>query len=199
MAGRGWARHGLAWRGKAWIITSSHTRPGPVWRGMARRGLAGQGFFLTEVFMFDIDLQTIEPGTVLEMADCEKLFGYTRENNPTRYQFDLMRLADWIHKELCKFDRILTVVCDGSDVRVLTHQQASDYNVQHFANAIKKMRKCHKRLAAIDTRELDAAKIMIHDKSLVRQSRILQMIKTVRSDVQAEVRKLERPVMFKKQ
>jgi len=148
--------------------------------------------------MFDIDLETIEPGSVLEMADCEKLFGYTREDNPTKYQFDLMRLADWIHRELCKLDRILTVVCDGSDVVVLTHQQASDYNVQHFANAIKKMRKCHKRLAAVDTRELDAAKIQIHDKSLVRQSRILQMIKTVRSDVQAEARKLERPVLFKK-
>jgi len=148
--------------------------------------------------MFDIDLETIEPGSVLEMADCEKLFGYTREDNPTKYQFDLMRLADWIHRELCKLDHILTVVCDGSDVVVLTHQQASDYNMQHFANAIKKMRKCHKRLAAVDTRELDAAKIQIHDKSLVRQSRILQMIKTVRSDVQAEARKLERPVLFKK-
>jgi hypothetical protein len=149
--------------------------------------------------MFDIDLQTIEPGTVLEMVDCERLFGYTREANATRYQFDLMRLADWIHRELCKIERVLTVICDGSDVRVLTHQQASDYNVQHFANAIKKMRKCHKRLVAVDTRELDAAKIQIHDKSLVRQSRILQMIRGVRSGVQAEPKKLDRPVMFKKQ
>ena len=199
MAGRGRAGRGVAWQGMDFL--SSHSRFGVARHGGARPGAVWQGkvFFLTEVLMFDIDLQTIEPGTVLEMADCEKLFGYTRENNPTRYQFDLMRLADWIHKELCKFERILTVVCDGSDVRVLTHQQASDYNVQHFANAIKKMRKCHKRLAAVDTRELDAAKITIHDKSLVRQSRILQMIKTVRSDVQAEVRKLERPVMFKKQ
>ena len=149
--------------------------------------------------MFDIDLETIEPGSVLEMHACEKLFGYSREDNPTKYQFDLMRLADYIHRELIKHDRVLTVICDGSDVRVLTHQQASDYNQQHFQNAIKKMRKCHRRLIAVNTAELDAARVIHHDKSIVRQSRILQMIRSAgRGNIDIEPRKLDRPVMFKK-
>ena len=150
--------------------------------------------------MFDIDVSSIEPGSVLEMSDCEKLFGYAREQNPTKYQFDLMRLADWIYKQLTKDDKTMTVICDGSDIRILTHQQASDYNQQHFHNAIKKMRKCHRRLIAVDITELDAAKVTLHDKSIVRQSRILQTIKSISrgADVEVTPRKLDRPVLFKK-
>jgi hypothetical protein len=151
--------------------------------------------------MFEIELTGIEPGSVLAMSECERLFGYTRETNPVKYQFDLMRLADYVGKELAKIGLVYTVVCDGSDVRVLTHEQASDYNQQHFSNAIKKMRKCHKRLMAVDTRELEAERIKMHDKSIVRQSRILQTIKSISrgSEVEVTSRKLDRPALFKKE
>ncbi len=151
--------------------------------------------------MFDIDVSSVEPGTVLEMRECERLFGYARETNPTKYQFDLMRLADWIYKTLLKEDQTMTVICDGSDIRVLTHQQASDYNQQHFTNAIRKMRKCHKRLMAVDTGELDAMKVILHDKSIVRQSRILQTIRSIARGAEIEVsaRKTDRPILFKRE
>ena len=149
--------------------------------------------------MFDIDLETIEPGSVLEMEACEKLFGYLRKNDPIKYQFDLMRLANYIYCESANRGRIFTIICDKSDVRVLTHEQASDYNQQHYKNAIKKMRKCHRRLVAVNTAELDAARIANHDKSIIRQSRILQMIQSVgRGEITAEPRKQDRPAMFKK-
>jgi hypothetical protein len=149
--------------------------------------------------MFDINLETIELGSVLEMETCEKLFGYLRKDDPVKYQFDLMRLADYIYRESVRRGRVFTIICDKSDIRVLTHQQASDYNQQHYQNAIKKMRKCHRRLVAVNTAELDAEKVQNHDKSIIRQSRILQMIKAEgRGEITAEPRKHDRPAMFKK-
>lgn len=149
--------------------------------------------------MFDVDIDSIETGSVLGVSECEKLFGYTRQSDPVRYQFDLMRLSDWIGKELFKRDRLLTVTCDGSDIRVLTHEQASDYNQKHFDNAIKRMRKCSKRLAAVDIRELTAERVKTHDRAIVRQSKILQMIRNVRGNISPEPKKSDRPVMFKKE
>lgn len=149
--------------------------------------------------MFDVDIDSIETGSVLGIAECEKLFGYTRQSDPMRYQFDLMRLSDWIGKELFKQGKLLTVTCDGSDIRVLTHEQASDYNQKHFDNAIKRMRKCAKRLAAVDIRELTAERVKSHDRAIVKQSKILQMIRNVRGNILPEPKKLGRPVMFKKE
>jgi hypothetical protein len=149
--------------------------------------------------MFDISIDNVEAGSVLSQADCEALFGFSYEINPTVYQFKLMQLSDYVEKELAKTDRILTVVCDGQTVRVLTHEQASIYNQKHFDNAIRKMRRCNRRLQAVDIRELGPDRIKQHDGGIVRQSRILQAIKTSTRDITPEIRKIDRPVRFKKE
>lgn len=211
----GTARFGSAWRGvvrsgEARIISSSHTGPGwvrfvEVRQGKVRFGRVGRGkardFYSTKrkSSMFDISVDNVEAGSVLSQADCEALFGFSYEINPTVYQFKLMQLSDYVEKELAKLDRILTVVCDGQTVRVLTHEQASIYNQKHFDNAIRKMRRCNRRLQAVDIRELGPDRIKQHDGGIVRQSRILQAIKTSTRDITPEIRKIDRPVMFRKE
>ena len=149
--------------------------------------------------MFDVDIASIDCGSFLAESDCQKLFGYARIDDPVRYQFDLMRLSDWIGKELAKAGKVLTVTCDGAEIRVLTHEQASEYNQKHFDNSIRRMRKCMRRLSAVDIRELDSDRVKRHDKAIGRQSKILQMIKSVRGTSEPEARRLDRPVMFKKE
>lgn len=149
--------------------------------------------------MFDIDFESVAAGSVLSEADCEKLFGVTYGVDPVQYQFKLMQLSDYVERELAKRGDMLTVVCDGRTVRVLSHEEASIYNQRHFDNAIKKMRKCNRRLTAVDIREMSQEQIAQHDKSLVRQSRILMAIKSKTRDVAPEPRKIERPVMFKRE
>jgi hypothetical protein len=149
--------------------------------------------------MFDVLTDSVEPGSILPIQECERLFGYKRGDDPIRYQFDLMRLSDWLGKELLKKGNPLTVTCDNNEIRVLTHTEASDYNQKHFLNSIRRMRKCHSRLMSVDTRDFDQDRVKGHDKAIVRQGRILQMIRKTTSITKAEAHKSERPVMFKKQ
>lgn len=148
--------------------------------------------------MYEIDIESIEPGSVLSQSDCDQLFGFAYETNPVEWQFKLMQLSDYVERELHKANRVLTVVCEGRTVRVLTHEEASVYNQKHFDNAIKKMRKCNRRKQAVDVSTLNDDQRKSHDNGLLRQSRILQAVKQVSKDVKPEVRRLDRPVMFRK-
>lgn len=148
--------------------------------------------------MYEIDIESIEPGSVLSQSDCDQLFGFSFETNPSDWQLKLVQLSDYVERELHKVHRVLTVVCEGRTVRVLTHEEASIYNQKHFDNAIKKMRKCNRRKQAVDVSSLNEDQRKSHDSGLLRQSRILQAVKQVARDVKPEVRRLERPVMFRK-
>ena len=148
--------------------------------------------------MFEVDIEGIEPGSMLSESDCELLFGFAYEKNPVDYQFKLMQLSDYVERELAKANRVLTVVCEGRTVRILTHEEAAVYNEKHFQNAIKKMRKCNRRKTAVDVAGFTEDAKKSHDQGLIRQSRILQAIKLSAKDVTPQPRKLERPVMFKK-
>ena len=148
--------------------------------------------------MYEIDIESIEPGSVLSQSDCDQLFGFAYETNPVEWQFKLMQLSDYVERELHKANRVLTVVCEGRTVRVLTHEEASIYNQKHFDNAIKKMRKCNRRKQAVDVTTLNEDQRKSHDSGLLRQSRILQAVKQVSKDVKPEVRRVDRPVMFRK-
>lgn len=167
---------------------------------MARQAEVGRGQarVLKGKRMHDIDIESIEPGSVLSQSDCDQLFGFAYETNPVEWQFKLMQLSDYVERELHKANRVLTVVCEGRTVRVLTHEEASIYNQKHFDNAIKKMRKCNRRKQAVDVSTLNEDQRKSHDNGLLRQSRILQAVKQVSKDVKPEVRRLDRPVMFRK-
>lgn len=148
--------------------------------------------------MFDISVDGVEAGSVLSQSDCESLFEFSYEQNPTVYQFKLMQLSAYVEKELAKIGKILTVVCDQQTIRVLTHEEASAYNQRNFDNAIRKMRRCNRRLLAVDVRELGSDRVKSHDSGIVRQSRILQAIRSTARDITPETNRPTRPVMFKK-
>lgn len=148
--------------------------------------------------MYEIDIESIEPGSVLSQSDCDQLFGFSFETNPSDWQLKLVQLSDYVERELHKANRVLTVVCQGHTVRVLTHEEASVYNQKHFDNAIKKMRKCNRRKMAVDVTGFSGDQRKSHDSGLLRQSRILQAVKQSSKDVKPEVRRLDRPVMFRK-
>lgn len=135
---------------------------------------------------FKVDVTNLEAGHIIDQADCEQIIGFERAKRMYEYGFELMQLAEYVQSQLWKIGKQLTVVSHKGSIRVLTHVEASEYNASRFDNAIKKMRKCHKRLVAVNTNGFDRDSKNNHSMSLVKTSRILTAIKSTRTEVTIE-------------
>ena len=112
--------------------------------------------------------------------------GFARNADKYEYQFALMQLVEHIQRLLWKDQKQYTVVSENGSIRVLTHEEASKYNAARFDGAISKMRRCHKRLTAVDCGQFDAETKDNHTKSILKSSRILTAIKTTRAQVEVK-------------
>lgn len=134
----------------------------------------------------NIDVSQLHPGDTVEQAECEKVIGFKRDEDKYAFQFELMQLSERIQMLLWREGRKYTVVCKDGSICILTHEQASNYNAKRFSNAIGKMRRCHKRLVAVDVSSFGSSALENHNLSLVKTSRILQSIKSTRVDIKPE-------------
>lgn len=133
--------------------------------------------------MFDIEVDNIEPGTVIEQSTAEKIVAVRKTENPMEFQFRLMQLSSEIERMLWRIGKQYTVRISGGDIQVLTHEEASRYNAARFENAIEKLKKCNRRLAAVDVRELSKEAREDHGRSIIKTSHILAMVTTARRDL----------------
>ena len=142
---------------------------------------------------FDFNVERVEPGTVLEQSQCEQIMGMRREADPMAYQFALMQLNDYIERSLWKIGKQYTCTTRRGEIVILTHEEASRYNDSRFDLAIQKMRKCNRRLMAVDLGRLTRQAKEEHGHAIIRQSRILSMLKQVNRDLQPEPHVDSRP------
>jgi hypothetical protein len=132
----------------------------------------------------EIDLTNVESGHVFPLSQCELLIGFPRDKDRYQWQFELLKLSDQIQKELWSSGKPFTVVTSKSEILVLTHAEASEYNATQFDNAIKKMRRAYKRLMAVETTGFIDSQLQSHEKAILKQSRILAMIKNTKATLQ---------------
>lgn len=145
---------------------------------------------------FKVDVSSLEAGDSIEQAQCEEIIGFNRTGKMYEFSFELMQLAEYVQSQLWKIGKELTVVSHKGSVRVLTHEEASEYNASRFDNAIKKMRKCHKRLVAVNTNGFDAETKNNHCVSIIKTSRILTAIKGTRTEITIEPHVASMPRMM---
>lgn len=142
---------------------------------------------------FDIDVTHVEPGTSIEQSVCETIIGIKRESDAYQYNFLLMQLGDFIEKSLWKIGKQYTVRTTGGSVQILTHEEASKYNDSRFDLAIGKLRRCNRRLMAVDPGKLTPGARLDHGTAIIRQSRILALVKTATRKISLEAHKDNRP------
>jgi hypothetical protein len=207
-------RHGAAWHGGArlggaglgrvWRGKDIFKQPNVAWKDLVSTGTAGPGlsrFGEARVFntlkgqrkmQFDIDVTGLEPGDNVEQSVCEQLIGMERKGNEYAYQFALLQLGDFIQKSLWKIGKQFTVRTTNQEVQVLTHEEASKYNASRFELAIAKLRRCNRRLNAVDPGQLTKEAREEHGRTIIRQSRVLSLLKSANSDLTPEPEKRER-------
>lgn len=131
---------------------------------------------------FDIDISDVVPGSTIEESECERIIGIKRSEDMYRFQFALMQLGEYVGKLLWKDGKQYTVRTSNGCVEILSHEEASTYNASRFDLAISKMRRCHRRLIAVDAGQLPDEKRGQHTDSIVRQSKMLLALRDCRKE-----------------
>ena len=127
---------------------------------------------------FNIEVDHIEAGDVIEQSECESVIGIKRDADQYQFQFALMQLGEFISSSLWKIGKQFTVKTENGSVVVLTHEQASKYNASRFQNAIGKMRRCHRKNAAVNLGEIPEESRQDHVNILAKQGAILTGIRS---------------------
>ena len=159
---------------------------GWAWLGMSRLGWARQGsarqgdFEKRNHMKFEIDIDVLIKGSVISVAECERVLKLRRDDDVAGYQFGLMQLCDFVQRSLWKVGREWTLKTSQGEILVLTDEQASEYNASQFENGMAKMRRSNKRLRSVDIRNIDESKRNEHDERVSKQGVILQCIKSSR-------------------
>ena len=129
--------------------------------------------------MESIDLDMIRPGKVIDRAECEKIVNVKKVENPYSYQFELLKLGKMLQRELWKVGKKYTVTTMDGEIQILGHADASDYNANRFDLALKAARAANRRMGAVDVSQLTPEQRKDHETGVVRQSRIISMLRTV--------------------
>lgn len=127
---------------------------------------------------WQIDPNELVPGAEISREECERLLGcsYAEER---RYGLELLKLAAYVDKAIKRSGRLLTITTRDGGIQVLTHAQASRYNAERFDAAQRLMRRCFRRLSAVDTGSLTESELRNYDRARNSQSRTLAAMRAV--------------------
>lgn len=153
-----------------------------TWLGTAGRGEVGYGkarvFTYESNKMIPIDTQKIKVGDTISQQQCEEVIGYPEASNPKDFQFALLQLLGIVQKQLRKeHGRELTVRIVGSELYVLTDQEAAEYNPKRFDAGLRLARRAHRRLMAVNVAKLSATERESHMRTIGNQAHKLSMLR----------------------
>lgn len=103
---------------------------------------------------FPIDYEALNKGDVIAVAEVERLVQCPRDHR--LFAMKATNLASTISLAMDDLGRPVTIVLREGDLRVLTDDEASQYNHEMFKQFFRRMGRSLRRLAAVDVGQLDS-------------------------------------------
>jgi len=126
---------------------------------------------------FEIDVQGITTGDVIDAATCQQVIGTTEDEDPKLYALQMLQLQSQVTTEIYKLTgRMLTIRIREGCLCVLTDAQAAEWNPKVFECGLRKSRRAHRRLMYVDTGELTSEETQQHAKNVSKQAFKLLML-----------------------
>lgn len=124
-----------------------------------------------------IDFDSIEKGSVISRYELVKILGKCEDYE---FQYRLVGFSEYVRKELWNRGKHFTVRIKDFTIEILSDEEASDYNTDHFSKGLKKLRKAHRQILAVDSSEFASEQRQRHDRAIVVQAAILSGIRESR-------------------
>lgn len=144
-----------------------------------------------------MDLSACEYGMSIDNVIVEELYDVT-EDDPL-FSLAQMRLKQRLEMILERDYNMPCTVCirDGQ-LKILTHEEASEYHKHRFDVSILKMMQSFYKNRQVDTSEFEKPMRKDHDRTLEIQGRVLQSVVDAHPDIKLEAHKRKTPLpLFK--
>lgn len=127
---------------------------------------------LEDVRYFPIDFDAVKKGDSWTPEELERLTEYSRES--PHYAFAVLALKSMIVRECRDRNKNFTVAVVKGCLRVLTDEEAAEYNHQMVRSGIRRSVRSFRRLTHVDVANLSISQKCEHDRRVIVYGRMLQ-------------------------
>lgn len=128
---------------------------------------------------YPLDFDSIKKGDAFTPPQLEVI---TQKESGTRdYDFAVMGLRDQIMKELESRNRPATVALVRGNLKVLTDEEAAEYNPSQFNAGLQRMRRAHRRcLTTVDMTNLPETQRAKFEHKMICNGKVLEAVASIR-------------------
>jgi len=140
---------------------------------------------------YPVDFDLITYGDVVPNSVLEEFYGMSEDDE--RFRFKQIQFIHLLDSELRSRGKVCTICTKDGQIRILTHEEAAEYNRKKFNCHITGMARSHEKNMHVDRDCLDSNQLDSHDHTIMFQSKILQSMRNVRAEIQIEATKRKTP------
>lgn len=140
-----------------------------------------------------MDFDSLDYGSVIPNNVIEDYYGVRVDEESFRFkQIKFIQLVD---KELRSRGMIATICVRNGQIKILTHQEAAEYNRKRFNCHIAGMARVHEKNMHVVAQELDKNTRDFHTKTVMFQSRALQAVLQTKGEFQLQSSQRKSPTL----
>jgi len=144
-----------------------------------------------DVNYFPLDFDLLDKGDVIAAETVEAATGCKRDD--PRYSLKMLGFKEQISKELRRRGRIVTIKAEDCSLRVLTDEEASEYNPRRLSVCLRQAAEAHVRNLAVDVANLSDDRRKEHERTIVVNGRLLQAVSRERKSIALECHERKTP------
>jgi len=150
---------------------------------------------ISEAEKHPIDYETLCKGDILSVEQIEKITGISPKQE-NKFNLARLQLINQIDCELQRLGIQYTVAQVKGSIKILTDEEASEYNDKGRQSALVKLYKHHTKLSSVDTSEFDDKTKKNHERRIYLSSKFIQACNNVRKEIKAAPYKRNTPLMI---
>lgn len=127
---------------------------------------------------FPIDFDAVAKGDSWSQDEVLQAMGVSLDCDDP--QFHLMKFCQRVADELKDRQLIVTVATQKGRVRVLTDEEAVEYNAREFERGLAKSRRAHFRALAVDVGNIGEVQREQHERRCIVNGQVLSAIRKTR-------------------
>lgn len=121
--------------------------------------------------IYPIDTDQLNKGDKIPAEVISQICGFSPSD--ARFSIESLKLKEYIVSRLSERGEIVTVISDKNNLRILSDEEAVDYNQYRFRRHFGGMVGSHMRMLGIDTAQLSEAKQKEHERVCLRQGMVI--------------------------
>jgi len=131
-----------------------------------------------------MDFDTLDYGSVIPNEIVEDYFGISSDDDG--FRFKLINFIYIVDTELRSRGIIATICVRNGQIKVLTHEEAAEYNRKRFNCHVAGMARVHEKNMHVAATELSKETRDSHTKTVMFQSKALQAVLRTKAEFQLD-------------